>query len=632
MNAFNIVTGIVNSLIDSKAEDVTKNIVSEAIKKHDLNQILDQYDKSFLEKYDTEITLNNANMQGVFNVRANLIEIARKHLVSRVISIKSNRKNIFITSACIYLDTDLPAIKIYLEGFYDIVLFKESESLGDDCLSQFNVLADQICTEINRLDRKIDMVISTIDTENELPFDFTPFYNYVIDSFTEKKDYEDSLLVGTESDADSYIDAYIETINGTMPVLPFIETWFYEKRQGILLLHGEPGHGKSLLCKKAIYEYRKKAFLKNIPNVLWVSLNSGERAIIEGNVVMYQNALTWGAIREPRYTFNDCKGSLLFMDGFDELIDAARRTTNIKNIVSFVKDIKKLANEYNLHIVILSRTVAVAEYIKQPIIKDISYKLAPLTYKQQNEWFYRFPDIHGYYSEFESMRDNENMEKLLEIPLLFRMIIYNRFFCYSSNIVDLYDKLFDNLIIKRNLNNTDIKQRLMNHAYDIYCANNDSAYIDKDDDNKWILTFYLKSEKHNIVGFYHRSFYQYFLARYIYQELLKIKEDTADNFISKFAERELDETVRKYLSLIHDKDASEVIETALDLSVKALLDTEVCIYRPRRFDYGNASISRIERSTNIYRNILHICASLSYVLKTTSSNGLDRLLKKRLLA
>ena len=53
MNAFNIVTGIVNSLIDSKAEDVTKNIVSEAIKKHDLNQILDQYDKSFLEKYDT---------------------------------------------------------------------------------------------------------------------------------------------------------------------------------------------------------------------------------------------------------------------------------------------------------------------------------------------------------------------------------------------------------------------------------------------------------------------------------------------------------------------------------------------------------------------------------------------------
>ena len=59
------------------------------------------------------------------------------------------------------------------------------------------------------------------------------------------------------SDKDSYIDAYIDTRNGSEPALPYIEEWFNKKEYDALLIHGEPGHGKTLLCKKAIYEYRK---------------------------------------------------------------------------------------------------------------------------------------------------------------------------------------------------------------------------------------------------------------------------------------------------------------------------------------------------------------------------------------
>ena len=280
-----------------------------------------------------------------------------------------------------------------------------------------------------------------------------------------------------------------------------------------------------------------------------------------------------------------------------------------------------------MHIVVLSRTIAVEEFLEKSILKGRSYRLSPLTPKQQDEWFKRNPEIYGYHTFIDQLRRDENMHKLLEIPLLFKMIAYSDFHYLSFNIVDLYDHLFENLIIKRHLENTDIKQRLMNHAYAIYCANNDTAYIDKNDGNKWILTFYIKSEKHNIVGFYHRSFYQYFLAHYIYQELHKIKEDTAESFICRFAERELDETVRYYLSLIHAKEASEDIETALDLAINILLDTEACIYSPRKFDNSNSSSSMIERSANIYRNIMHICSCLSYVLKATSSIGLDNLLK-----
>ena len=83
--------------------------------------------------------------------------------------------------------------------------------------------------------------------------------------------------------------------------------------------------------------YRKGSFLSNAVNVLWVTLNTGERAIIEGKNIHYEKTLTWGLSKNYKYTFNDCKGSLLFMDGFDEFIDEAKHSTYIKDIVVFLE-------------------------------------------------------------------------------------------------------------------------------------------------------------------------------------------------------------------------------------------------------------------------------------------------------
>ena len=469
-----------------------------------------------------------------------------------------------------------------------------------------------------------------MEDDKDKLFDFEPFYQYVIDDFTEIKDDENNELVGNLSDADSYIDANIETENKAKPVLPFLENWFEQKNYGVLLLHGEPGHGKTLLCKKAIYEYKvTESFLQSAPNVLWVSLNTGERAIIEGNIVNFENALSWGSIKKPIYRFEDCKGSLLFMDGFDELIDAAKQATIIKDINVFIKEVKEIAKQFKMHIVVLSRTIAVENDLSNPLIHDISYKLSSLSIDQQKDWFKTRPEYSDYYSYFMELCSDDNnkeIKRLLAIPLLFRMIVHNRFKEASTDTVDLYDKLFESLIKKRNLDIETTKERLMSYSYDIYCTDTDTAAVENNTD--LILTFFFKYGDGERVGFYHRSFYQYFLAHYIYNELMKVASiSDAKSFLIKLAERELDITIREYLRLLHKKQNADKIENAIDLSVNTLIVSEGILSFSRRIDNSNSDKSILKRSENIYRNLMHICNSLSYVIKVKVSDGLDRLIK-----
>ena len=135
-----------------------------------------------------------------------------------------------------------------------------------------------------------------------------------------------------------------------------------------MLIYGEPGHGKSILCDKAAVEYIRGNFLKDkAKNVIAISLNIGENhRIINDKGVNIEAALSWGGEKET-FTFDDCRGALLFMDGFDEFIDEAKKA-DITNIVSFMKKIDDIAFKYDIHIVVLSRTIAIDDYLNERTI------------------------------------------------------------------------------------------------------------------------------------------------------------------------------------------------------------------------------------------------------------------------
>ena len=469
-------------------------------------------------------------------------------------------------------------------------------------------------------------------------YDFSAYYEYIKKRFKRKKSGGIEGLVGDESDEKAYIDAFLPYQNSHRQVLQYLEKWFNEDDSGTVLIHGEPGHGKTTLCNNAVFKHAEGNFLSKDKNVIAVSLNPGKGiTIIENGQIKLENVLVWGGTNH-KFTFKDCRGALLFMDGFDEVIDIAR-AAGITDIVSFLKIVDEIAEEYDIHIVVMSRTTAVKRYLEKPAIADRSFQLLPVTEKQQDDWLGCHDEYDNYRKTFNVLRKNRNMHELLGIPLLFRLIVHNRFDKVSSNIVELYDNLFNHLMEKRGICDdrlVSVRKGLMDLAYNIYCTDTDLAVMRKKElDKDWVFAFYITisgieqgAVQHDYkVGFYHRSFYQFFLAKFIFLNLLSVTSEDARKFIGYFAERELDYEVREYLSLMLKGTDKERIDSRMDIVIGALVKTEGYYNLVPKYSYGNTEKSRIKRSTNIYRNVMHIAYALSYVIQIPFKEGLDTLIK-----
>ena len=474
--------------------------------------------------------------------------------------------------------------------------------------------------------------LSCIQSDFNNQEDISSYYDNVIKDFTEKKDDRSSTLLGNMSDNESYIDAFIQVRIQPRPVLAYLSEWFESKEYGTILIYGEPGQGKSLLCKKAIVEYKRGDFLnRRACNVLAVSLNLGDNpGIISNGIVNYENMLAWGPISEHHFSFEDCRGSMLFMDGFDEFIDEAM-AAGIPDILSFMNKVDQIAKAYSIHIVILSRRIAIQKYLNDLQLQHRSFALLPITKEQQNQWLDKHVNSTYYRRKFKELQNDKDMQELLGIPLLFRMIVHSRFDKVSSNEVELYDNLFEHLMNKRNLSRKKIqivRNGLMALAYNIYCTDTDTAVLKEEEmDPHWVFAFFLKApDNQNRLGFYHRSFYQYFLAKYIVFGLQNLTKENAELYMGYFAERELDETIRKYLSLMIKSDNRIALHNGMRTVMDALVETQAIIHFLPETIKGDAEKTALGRATNIYRNMMFIAAALKYVIQLPAKNGLDFLI------
>lgn len=93
----------------------------------------------------------------------------------------------------------------------------------------------------------------------------------------------------------------------------------------------------------------------------------------------------------------------------------------------------------------------------------------------------------------------------------------------------------------------------------IFRNDEDSIEVDyRPEKDPWIYSFFMSNDQSvSKIGFLHKSFYQYFLARYFYRILRQsIDQTAAEDFLCRLADRKLDSTVIQYMRIIAGKNSA----------------------------------------------------------------------------
>ena len=427
---------------------------------------------------------------------------------------------------------------------------------------------------------------------------------------------KDSDLVG--EDALSHDDIYMDAYSTKFPnkkILSIIQDWSHEATSGVMLIHGEPGHGKTTLCRKAVCEHVLKQFCPDKTNVFWFRLNPAfAEDIIENGKFVLKNAFCWG---NPAGKFGEIpleenekeyQNSVIFLDGYDEL-KAQLHGVN-KDLQDFITTAKQMAQDYDMHIVITTRTRSLSDERRLNIP---SFQFAPISKDEQDAWIEK--NARDYKEDFEELRSSsEEMGEMLGIPILFRMVVKAKLkSTIAKNVVDLYDMLFEATMERRAADSAETsywREKYEQFAYEIYC--NDEQFADVEDKQRadeFLYMFYIKGGNKQHVEFLHRSFYQYFLAHFLYQKMSEVEdEESAEAFLCCLAERRIDRDVLNYIQQIQEKKpdiAKKECECILDEIERT--DAIIADALRAKNKNGNAEKHRLQRCNNIFVNALSIC-------------------------
>lgn len=443
---------------------------------------------------------------------------------------------------------------------------------------------------------------------------------YVVGKFCEK---EDSFLVSKEalSQESVYIEAYSKE-HPNKKILDSIEQWSKESASGVMLIHGEPGHGKTTLCRKAVYDFYRDRFCKDNTNVFWFRLNPAYCDIITDRKFVLENAFCWGRTLNERRMIpldtyeNEYKNSILFLDGYDELKVQAQ-SINIR-LSDFIDNAKEYAKVYQMHLVITARTRSIKDELGGLEIPTLQF--APMTEQQQRKWIHARTELQSYEPAFEKLRNSsKEMKELLGIPILFRMVVQAQLEnTTANNVVELYDRLFETTMQRRRINSKSIENWHKDYerlAYEIDC--NDETFADMRNvelPEDFLYMFHLKGEGEQHVEFLHRSFYQYFLAYFLYHKMAAVKDEpSAEDFLCCLAERRIDKDVLEYIRQIQvnqeREKRQEITKEICEQIIDVLEQTGTIIVKALevRNKNGNAEQHPLIRCENLFVNALSIC-------------------------
>ena len=435
--------------------------------------------------------------------------------------------------------------------------------------------------------------IRKVYLSNEEEPDIFGYYMSVIKKVCECNE-EDSLY-GNISLLDGYIEPKIRDRRSGSPsrsnskesldnrgdcqvVREYLESWVREKSEWISIFCGEPGHGKTSLCQKAVYDfYVGKWLAGTVKNVICISINpagsKAEEEIRTSGTFSFESLLSWEGEDAARSKGSqeirkkDLQNALLFLDGFDELLEwlpGYGMDKFLQTVSKYLYDgFKENAKP---HIIITTRKMAISDDKKY--YRDYEYKkvipiweLQFIEEGQQYGWIRRHSrklhldswnvEKESYINRYQEMyvglknndKDDRELKDILGVPIIFRMIVAGGYIPKrGSHPATIYDELFRKTWVRHNVreshyydsenrhckwvkNLESVKRILSRHALRVYADNGDSAEINGNIEgaaSSWIYAFYTKFKEGDgdsqdvgrkyRIGFLHKSFYEYFLA------------------------------------------------------------------------------------------------------------------------
>jgi len=508
--------------------------------------------------------------------------------------------------------------------------------------------------------------------ENEVSF--VAFYEYVMRKICA---YEKTSIFGAISLKDGYIEPNILVKNKRERIKAFLYTWAKKQsdlpKDRIMVLYGEPGHGKTSLCYKAMYDFYKEGWLSGIvENVFCISLNPTDTQVVNEKFDI-KNILCWGDIRENIMQTCDFNNSLVFFDGFDELLDSIPNLT----LSEFINNaVKRFVQATKAKVVITTRRMSIErEFTKDTINHGLHiygaseyrlFEIQPLSFKQQIDWIRiytlfcqeqaakeadsgtfwkdKVTRLEKYEKHFSSLNlegrlaVTEENRNILSIPIIFRIIVDNQLnISELKGSVDIYENLFSitwdrhpkEFSINTNITKESTIAALAEHAMKCFENNADSAIADIGYSSFWTYQFYTRViddsnaydspyigvRKKLRVGFMHRSFYQYFLAKRIILALLDAQTSSSTdrliNFLTSLSKRRLDATTLDYVKDLYarlSEGEKAYSEENFLIIKKVIKETDAILPEISEMDCNYNSpvtkrITPLEAGNNLFINI-----------------------------
>ncbi len=361
---------------------------------------------------------------------------------------------------------------------------------------------------------------------------------------------------------------------------------FTFSKADILLIVGDPGQGKSSFCSKLMYDYVKEKseveISRKIYRINLVDINS---KILDKKMECNETVLLNEFVDKNRYCISkeELYGGVLILDGYDELhIGLSESGYNAVSFFEALEDELLYLNK-DIKVIVTSRKTCLDyEMINSiPIVEIQNLNLI-----QQIEWIkiYKKKYPKGYYDESILRRlhhQDDYIKELLGIPILFQLIVYYDFKPNIDCQVEVYSQLFADVVLKRvysrlkrqHKSTKSIKHDLLLRTFeDIACQIyklNDQYFVRKEMEieyaeeffeSKLLNSFYFKNRDNysiEIVEFSHRSFYQYFLSRFLYNKLFSLSSDSdIIDYFDILSYRVLDDLVIAFIHEMYELNIS----------------------------------------------------------------------------
>ena len=483
------------------------------------------------------------------------------------------------------------------------------------------------------------------------------YYDYVVERYESPN--TGNTLLGEESLAELYMQpSYYKSESEIGDVEQLLDEFISKGNHGVLWIVGEPGHGKTSMCIKAVADYRSKKRYQQARGVFWFRLNpQGTTGMVNPKTLVLEKVLSWGRITGNRSNMiepSEIEGSLIFLDGFDELKSSLEE--HDISINQFYEQVNQLAREYQMHIVVTSRTRALEQsgsftehqlrrgnfeitcnLSDGGVLKNNVMLLSPLTEKKQIVFINELISLReskgidtsalcNYKHTLQALQEDDDIAGLLKVPILLRMIIQNCFEPSSDNRVELYSELFDKTLLRQDLR--DQRERLHSIyreiAFRIFVFDDDCAEINKadfieiTDSDAFLYQYYLhtpemgsgqgKADMYRLT-FLHRSFYQYFLSEFFYEKLKSVTDvQSGETFLKHLWPRHMDPYVLDNLRLRLKSEDINYMQV-----FKALDETDAFLSEYKNSSGSKESIGNYDKANNVFWNSISICNSIFQV-------------------